>query len=503
MKVHRHGNGLLPGNVHDQTLRAHVRPEGWQNPQPAGKYNLVVIGAGTAGLVSAVGAASLGARVAIVERNLTGGDCLNYGCVPSKALIRGATAAYSSLTADQFGISDRTPVADFSFVMDRMRRLRAEIAPNDSVDRLAGLGIDVFLGQARFTSPETVDVEGNKLRFSRAILATGARASLPEFTGIAETPYYTNETIFSLTARPRHLVIIGAGPVGCELAHAFRRLGSAVSLVTSTDEILWGDDASRVVRRHFEHEGIRLLTGAEVQRLRRDGEWSVISLVCGPNKEELRADALLIATGRTPNTDGLELERAGVRYDDSGVVVDDRLQTSNRRVYAAGDVCSRFKFTHAADALARIALQNALFHGRKKASALVIPSCVFTDPEIAKVGLSDEEAAAAGAASYTVGFEHVDRAILDGETEGFGRVHVDRKSGRILGATIVGKHAGDMIGELVLAMTAGLPMGKLAETILPYPTRGEITKKLGDAYNRERLTPSVKRIFETYFRWTR
>ncbi len=499
---------LMPADAHNQALLANAHPAGWQNPRPAGRYNLVVLGAGTAGLVSAAGAAGLGGRVALVERHLMGGDCLNYGCVPSKALLRSARAAAEVARAGEFGVvvPPGTRV-DFGLVMERMRRLRASLSPNDSAERFRKLGVDVFLGEGRFTGPDTLDVAGQRLEFARAVIATGARAADPDIPGLADAGSLTNETVFSLTELPARLIVLGAGPIGCELAQAFRRFGSQVDLVNRSPDVLPREDADAraIVRRQFGREGIRLHLGARAVRADRAG--ATRRLVCERDGRELvlEGDAILVGVGRAPNVEGLNLEAAGVAYDARGVHVDDRLRTTNPHVYAAGDICSPYKFTHAADAMARVVLQNALFHGRRRAGALVIPWCTYTDPEVARVGLSEEEARQRGVRVRVFRQEMagVDRAVLDGATEGFVKVLVKEGTGRILGATVVAEHAGEMISELTLAMTARLGLGKLAGTIHPYPTQAEAIKKVADAYNRTRLTPLVGWLFGKWLAWQR
>ncbi len=484
---------LVEGDAADAALIASVHPPAWINPTPRGRYNLVVLGGGTAGLVSAVGAASLGARVALVERHWLGGDCLNVGCVPSKAVIRAARAAHDARAAADVGVRVGTVEVDFAAAMARMRRLRAGIAPHDSATRLAGLGIDVFFGDARFVGREVVEVAGQPLRFARAVIATGARAVVPAVPGLAEAGYLTNETVFALTARPGRLAVVGGGPIGCELAQAFRRLGSEVVIVDRGEHLLSRDDpdARAIVRERLVAEGVELVLGAELRRVERD---RTLIVDRGRGEERVCADQILVATGRAPNVGDLGLDAAGIVATARGIEVDDHLRTANRRVFAAGDVASRFQFTHAADAMARIVLQNALFFGRKRVSALTIPWCTFTDPEVAHVGLSAEDAARrADVVTLTVPLADVDRAILDGETTGFARVHADRR-GRILGATLVSRHAGETIGELALAMTHGLRLGAVASTIHPYPTQAEAVRKLGDAYQRTRLTPRLRRV---------
>jgi pyruvate/2-oxoglutarate dehydrogenase complex dihydrolipoamide dehydrogenase (E3) component len=500
---------LLPDDAHNRQLVERTHPPGWVNPAPAGRYNLVVIGAGTAGLVTAAGAAGLGARVALVEKHLLGGDCLNYGCVPSKALLAAARAAAAVRDAGRFGV--RVPAGvtvDFPAVMERMRRLRAELSVHDSAERFRSLGVDVFLGPARFTGRDAVEVGGETLCFRKAVIATGARAAEPDVPGLKEAGYLTNETVFSLTERPRRLAVIGAGPIGCELAQGFARLGSAVTLIANHDRVLPREDpaASALVQRAMGDDGVHLLLEAAVTRTERQGGEHVLHVQTGGGAHEVRADAVLVGVGRAPNVEGLGLEAAGVEYDAvAGVRVDDRLRTSNRAVFAAGDVCSRFKFTHAADAMARVVVRNALFLGRTRASALTIPWCTYTDPEVAHVGLYPEEAEAKGVAinTFVVPLDRVDRAVLEGDDGGFVKVHVRRGTGRIVGATVVARHAGEMIAEVALAMTAKLGMAALSETIHPYPTEAEALRKAGDAWNRTRLTPLVKWLFDRWLAWRR
>jgi len=501
---------VLPDDAHNRALVANVHPKGWENPKPRGRYNLVVIGGGTAGLVSAMGAAGLGARVALVERHLLGGDCLNYGCVPSKALIRAARAAYDAREVASFGASAPGPITlDFAAVMERMRRLRAEIAHHDAASRFAKSGIDVFLGDAAFVSPEEVEVAGERLRFSRAVIATGARAARPSIPGLAEAGFLTNESVFSLTSLPRRLAVIGAGPIGCELAQAFRRFGSEVTILSVGARVLPREDpdAALVLQAQLSREGISLVLGAKINGVSRvaGGRTITFERDRGEGPEELTADEILVAVGRAPNVEGLGLEAAGVATERSGVKVDDHLRSSNPRIYAAGDICSPYKFTHAADAMARVVLQNALFMGRKRASGLVIPWSTYTDPEIAHVGLYEDEAKERGLVvqSFTVQLSEIDRAVLDGETNGFARLHVDAQSGRILGATVVARHAGEMVGEICLAMTEGLTADALSKTIHPYPTQAEVWKRLGDSYARTKLKPWIKRLLERYFGWRR
>ena len=496
------GAAYLPEDPHDRALIANVHPPDWINPDPAPRYNLVVIGAGTAGLVTAAGAAGLGARVALVERGLMGGDCLNVGCVPSKALIRAARAFADVRDAAAHGVRV-PPVAtvDFPAVMERMRRLRASISPTDSAARFRRLGIDVFLGAARFTGRDSLEVDGRRLRFARAAIATGGRPAVPDIPGLEQAGYLTNETVFALTELPRRLAVIGSGPIGCELTQAFARFGSLVTLLERGPRIMPREEpeAAELVTRAFGRDGVSVRTRTRVVRVEPEagpeGRHRLL-LEREGRGEDLPVDAILVGVGRVPNVEDLGLEAAGVIHDRTGVVVDDALRTSNPRIYAAGDVGSRFKFTHMADALARIVVRNALFPGTDKASALVVPWCTYTDPEVAHVGLYEHEARARGIAVRTFVQElaEVDRAILDGEAEGFVKVHVREGTDEIVGATLVARHAGETISELTLAMVGGLGLKTLSATIHPYPTQAEALKKLGDAYNRSRLTPLARRL---------
>ncbi len=499
---------VLPWDSHNQKLVSNVHPQDWKNPTPAKRYNLVVIGGGTAGLVSAIGAAGLGAKVALIEKHFLGGDCLNVGCVPSKAIIRAARAEAAVREAADFGVNVPAGVTvDFGKTMERMRRLRADISPHDSAKRFTELGVDVFLGGGKFTGSDSVEVAGQTLRFSKAVIATGARAAAPPIAGLSEVPYLTNETLFSLTELPRRLGIIGAGPIGCEMAQAFARLGSEVILAQSEHGILPREDrdAAELVRAAMERDGVKLLGGAKELKLSKDPAGVRMQDVSsGPSYGEV-VDQLLVAVGRTPNVEGLGLEAAGVVFDNKGVKVNDRLQTANPRIFAAGDICSPYQFTHAADFMARIVIQNALFKGRSKVSALTIPWCTYTSPEIAHVGLYEKDAKEKGIEvdTYTQELAKVDRAILDGETDGFVRVHVRKGTDEILGATIVAAHAGDMISEITLAMNGRLGLKTIGSAIHPYPTQAEAIRKVGDLYNRTRLTPFVKKLMGKWLAWSR
>ncbi|MDB5107319.1 MAG: pyridine nucleotide-disulfide oxidoreductase dimerization region, partial [Candidatus Binatus sp.] len=486
---------LAPMDDYNRALIENLHPPGWRNPEPAPRYNLVVIGAGTAGLVTAAGASILGAKVALVERDFMGGDCLNFGCVPSKALLRCARAAAEVRDAGRFGVEVPDGVRmNFGLVMQRMRKLRAELSPIDSAPRFQGLGVDVFFGDGRFISPDCIEVEGKKLRFKKAAIATGARAASLPIPGLAEAGFLTNETVFSLTELPARIAVIGAGPIGCELAQAFQRFGAQVTMLEVAPQILIREDraAAECVERAIVRDGVEVVTGCKIVKAERRGTLKVLTIENHGTHREVEIDEILIGVGRVPAVTGMNLETAMIEYDaQRGIKVDDYLRTTNPLVYAAGDVASEYKFTHLSDAHARILLRNALFFGRQRVSALTIPWCTYTDPEIAHVGLYESDAAERGIAvtAYTQELAEVDRAVLDGETEGFVKTLVRAGTDQIVGATIVAKHAGEMISELTTAIVAGVGLGKLADVIHPYPTQAEAIRRTGFAYNRTRLTP--------------
>ena len=498
---------LLPRDQHNEQLASNVHPPKWRNPTPTGRYNLVVIGAGTAGLVTAAGAAGLGAKVALVERALMGGDCLNVGCVPSKAVIASARMAVAVRRAQEFGVNVPTGVSiDFAAAMERMRRLRAQISPHDSARRFQELGVDVFFGDGRFIDSGALEVNGTRLEFKRAVLATGGRAAAPPIPGLDAIEYLTNETVFSLTELPKRFGVIGAGPIGCEMAQAFVQLGSEVLLVEAEHGVLPREDrdAADIVQKALAGAGVKLLCCGKNLEIKNDGVTRLTVESHGKGYDE-PIDKLLIAVGRRPNVEGLNLEIVGVEYDKKGVKVNDYLQTTNPRIYAAGDICSPYQFTHVADFMARIVIQNALFKGRAKASRLTIPWCTYTSPEVAHVGLDESRAMEKGIKvdTFLQELRGVDRAILEGEEDGFAKVHLKKGTDRIVGATIVARNAGELISEITLAMTHGLGLKKIGSTIHPYPTQAEALRKLGDQYNRTRLTPFVTKLLGAWLRWTR
>lgn len=489
---------------YNQTLVSYVHPPDWVNPQPADCYDLIVIGAGTAGLVVAAGAAGLGLglKVALIEKYLMGGDCLNVGCVPSKCIIRSSRIVAEMRNASNFGIYVPEQIeVDFPTVMERMRKLRAGISHHDSAQRFQNLGVDVFLGEGRFANSNRIEVGTQALRFKKAVIATGARATRPSIEGIDQVGYLTNETVFSLTERPQRLAVIGGGPIGCELAQAFRRLGCEVILFHRGSHILNKEDAdaAEIVQNVLIREGIRLVLNSQIQRVAKTGNSKLLYFTNKGTEESVTVDEILVSAGRAPNVDGLNLDVVGVEYDSQkGVTVNDYLQTTNPKIYAAGDICMNWKFTHAADAAARIVIKNTLFSplglGRSKLSNLVMPWTTYTDPEIAHVGLYEHEAKQQGIGVNTIQIplSDVDRAIADGEEEGFVKIHHRQGSDEIVGATIVARHAGEMISEVTTAIMAKVGLSKLSTVIHPYPTQAEGIKKAADAYRRTLLTAKTK-----------
>ncbi|MEH1839059.1 MAG: mercuric reductase [Nostoc sp.] len=498
---------VRPTDEYNQKLVSYVHPPNWINPQPADVYDLVVIGAGTAGLVVAAGAAGLdlGLKVAIIEKHLMGGDCLNVGCVPSKTIIRSARVVGEIWDAQNLGVNipQHNIDVDFPKVMARMRRIRAGISHNDSAERFQNLGVDVFLGSGRFATKNTVKVDDKTLRFKKAVIATGTRAAQLSIPGIEKAGYLTNETVFSLIQRPERLAVIGGGPIGCELAQAFRRLGSEVVLFHNGSHLLNKEDAeaAKILQQVLISEGIRVVLNSKLEEVVTVTEGKRLYFSSNGHRDSVTVDEILVGAGRSPNVEGLNLEAVGVKYDNcQGVKVNDYLQTTNSKIYAAGDICMNWKFTHAADAAAQIVIKNTLFSpfgiGRSKLSSLVMPWVTYTDPEIAHVGLSEHEAQKLGIEVTTINipFSSVDRAIADGEESGFLKIHHKKESDEIIGATIVASHAGEMISVVTTAMVNKIGLSKLSSVIHPYPTQAEAIKKAADAYRRTLLKSNTKKL---------
>jgi pyruvate/2-oxoglutarate dehydrogenase complex dihydrolipoamide dehydrogenase (E3) component len=478
-----------------QEFLENVRPPAWRNPQPSGIYDLVILGAGPAGLLAARGAATLGRKVALIERNLLGGNCLNVGCVPSKALIRTSRLYARIRDAQSLGVAGRIELrADDVAALQRIRRLQTRLSRADSAYRLRERGVDLFFGTGVFAGPSQVTVDnGAALTFKKALVATGARPLRPQIPGLEEAGYWTNETIFNLEATPARLVVIGGGPLGCELAQAFCRLGSQVTIAQDEPMFLPGEerDAAQILAESMASDGVQTHLNTKVVGVRTEGKQKIVSLVSEDNKMTVQTDEILAGIGRVPNVEGMGLEAARVKYDTvSGIRINDFLQTTNPRIYAAGDVCLERKFTHMADATARMVLHNALLRGRYRLSALTVPWCTYTDPEIAHVGLYVREAREQSIPvnTFTILMHDVDRAVTDGDEAGFLKIHLREGTDKILGATIVARRAGEMINELSLAITAGIGLRKLGRVVHAYPTQSLAVKMAADAYHRQRLS---------------
>jgi pyruvate/2-oxoglutarate dehydrogenase complex dihydrolipoamide dehydrogenase (E3) component len=468
-------------------------------PKGEGIYNVVVIGAGTAGLVTAAGTAGLGGRVALIERNKMGGDCLNFGCVPSKALISSARLIHRIAQADDWGLRKMEPQFDFEEVFRRMRARRARIAPNDSEERFESLGVDVFRGEARFQSPHEVKVGEFVLRAKNIVIATGTRTAVPPIEGLEAAQYFTNETIFDdLTAKPESLIVLGGGPIGCELGQTFNRLGIRTTIVQRGPRLLPKEDVevSGFLQDRLQREGVTILTSSEAKSVRRTAPGLEMTI----NGAPVSAEAVLICSGRRPNIENLGLDNAGVEADARGVKVNEYLQTSQPHIYAAGDVAGPYLFTHMADVQARIVVRNILMPLqvlRQKIDYSVVPWCTYVDPEIATVGLNEARAKEKNI-EYDVlrqDLAEVDRAVVEDEDCGFAKVLVGKGTDKIIGATLICEGAGDLFHEFVLAMKHGVGLGEISATIHAYPTLAEIARKIGDKYNKTRLTPTAKKIF--------
>jgi pyruvate/2-oxoglutarate dehydrogenase complex dihydrolipoamide dehydrogenase (E3) component len=482
---------LFPLDSHNRTTISQGHPTDWRNRE-GGNYDLVVLGGGPAGLVAAITAAGDGYRVALTEQRLTGGTCVNFGCTPSKALIRSARAIHEAGRAAEFGFRlDTRPRVDFGTVMERVRWARSMSSKFDSVQAVETAGVEVYLGHTRFTEPNAVEVDGRRLQFRKAVIATGSAPLALPIPGLKSDGYLTNESVFSLTELPKKLVVIGGGPLGCELAQAFRRLGSEVDLVGTMESLLPHDapEAGQRIHQRFEHEGIRLFLGFRPARV-ADGRLIVQR---SADTYELPYDRLLLATGRKANIEDIGLEPAGVRMNRDGLQVDEYLCTTNPNIYAAGDVAFPQKFTHAAMATARLCVANALSGANRQARDLVIPHCTYTDPEVAQVGLTPQRARQENIPidEYRLELANVERAFIDGEQDGFAAIYARGGSGEIVGATLVAAHAGEMISEVTLAITNKLTLEKLADTVHCYPTQAEAFQRVALEYVKARMSVSA------------
>ena len=451
--------------------------------------DICVIGAGSAGLSVAAGASQMGAKTVLIERAVMGGDCLNYGCVPSKSLLAAAKAAVLHRHTGAMGVAYEPPRIDFPAVRDHVRGVIAGIAPHDSQERFEGLGVTVLRSQARFVGPGEVEAGDTRIRARRFVVATGSQPVVPPLPGLDEVDYLTNETVFALGAAPAHMIVVGGGPIGCELSQAFRRLGSEVTIVEMA-QILPNDDPelAELVRLRLRAEGIRLHEGTRAGAVRRDGAGLVLEIERDGNAESLAGDALLLAVGRRPAVEGLDLEAAGIDHDRKGITVDRRLRSSNRKVFAAGDVAGGFQFTHVAGYHAGVVLKNALFRLPAKVDDRAVPWVTYSDPELAHVGLA-EAAAKERHGDIRIlrwPFAENDRARCERQEDGLVKV-VTTPRGRVLGASIVGPHAGELIHPWVLAISKGLGVGAMAQMIAPYPTLGEVNKRAAGSFYTPKL----------------
>ena len=500
-------SSIAPQDAHERVRLANLHPVAWRNPKSAVRYPLAIVGAGPAGLAAAEAASALGVKVALIERELIGGTCLNIGCVPSKAIIRTSRLYAEMRDAEQYGAQSPDDIrVDAAAVMDRMRRIRTRLSDGDSVRRLLAAGVDVFFGDACFAARDTLTVGEETLRFEKALIATGARPHISAIPGLAEAGYLTNETVFDLTELPRRLLVIGGGPIGCEMSQAFCRLGVQTVIVQDKPLFLVREerDAAQLLSAALARDGVQVRLNTTVANVRMEDGQKLVDLVSDDYRNTIAVDAILTGGGRAANVEGLNLEAAGVAFQaGSGIRVDDFLRTTNRRIYAAGDVCLEHKYGHTAMASARLATHNAVSGDRERLSSLVIPWCTFTDPEIAHVGLYVREANRQDVPvrTFTILMHEVDRAVADSEDAGFVKIHVKGRTDQILGATIVARHAGDMINEITLAMVAGIGLRTLSRVIHAYDTQAEAIQKAAEAYCRLRPIPRIPSLLRRWLAW--
>ncbi len=500
---------VLLQDQYNTALLSSVCPPDWVNPRPHSRYDLCIIGAGPAGLAAAAEAVSLGARIALIEERFLGGENLANGGVPARCLTRAARAYHNVYGACRFGIRLCQDIdEDFAAVMARLRQVRSRLSQHISARRFQGLGVDVYLGRATFNGPRSLTVGGQTLEFREALIATGSRPILPPIEGLDRVGCLTSESVFQLAQQPRRLAVIGAGPLGCELGQAFCRLGSEVTLIERDSRILPGGDAdaARMLAGALQRDDVGLCLGAVVTHVRQVDADKVVHIRRDGASLSIPVDEILVTAGRAANIEGLNLSAAGVRYDVlHGIVVDDHLQTSNRHIYAAGDVCTYKRFAHAAAAMGRIAPHNALFFGRRRFSDLAVPLCAYTDPQMAQVGLTCEQAQQRGIdlETWSVALHTVDRAVIEGDETGLVKIHTYRGTDRIAGATILARHACEIISQISLAMTHKIGLGRLAEVVYPYPTQSEAIRKAGELYRSARPAPLVGRLLAKLRVWRR
>jgi pyruvate/2-oxoglutarate dehydrogenase complex dihydrolipoamide dehydrogenase (E3) component len=472
----------------EELFLSRVRPAGWSNPKPRDRYDLVIIGAGPAGLEAAEQAIGLGFSVALIERNRLGGNSLNVGSIPSKAIVHAARLSSTVRDVGEFGAA--APQMDFGTVLARMRRIRARIAEYHSASRLHARGVDLFFGGARFSAPDCILADDVALRFGKALIVTGARPRSPDIAGLDKLEYRTSESIFDLTVLPKRLVVIGGGPLGCEMAQAFCRLGAHVTIIESNPKFLPREerDAAELVSRAMARDGVEIRLNTDITAARIDDGVKIFDTVNAGVDDHVEADEVLLSVGRMPNVEMLGLDKAGIAFDtETGVKVDDFLCSTNPMVYAAGDVCMALKFTNAAQASARIAVRNALAGGTARHSDLLIPWCTFCEPEIAHIGMHirDARERSIPVKTFVVMMQDVDRAITDGQDFGFIKIHIEEGTDKILGASIVASRASEMINEVSVIMNAGIGMRALADIVHTYPAQSEGIMLAALAYARE------------------
>jgi pyruvate/2-oxoglutarate dehydrogenase complex dihydrolipoamide dehydrogenase (E3) component len=470
------------------------------------RFDLIAIGGGTAGLVTAAGAAALGLRVALVERESLGGDCLWTGCVPSKALIASAKLAHQMRHADELGLAGASPAHVFGRVMDRMRAAREQIARHDDPERFRRMGVDVVFGSAELGGTDRLTVDGHSLQAKRIVVATGAMPAVPSIPGLEEAGYLTHLTAFDQTSLPRRIALLGGGPVGIEFAQVYSRLGAEVTVLEMLPQLLPREEpeAAKAIARALEAEGIALHVGAKVERVERTaaGHKMVYATTESGESIAVPVDEIFVATGRRANTEGLGLEQVGVLLERGAIKTDAALRSSVPGIWAAGDVAGGPQFTHVADYHAKLVLRNAVFPFSTKLDYSAVPAVTYVDPEVARVGLTEVEARErfGEAQVYRYEMTDLDRAIVDGHDAGFVKI-VTRRGGKIVGATVVASGAGDLLIPLVMAVKQGIKLPKLSQLVYPYPTMSEGIKRAADSYYREKLAGRPGEWLKRVVRW--
>jgi pyruvate/2-oxoglutarate dehydrogenase complex dihydrolipoamide dehydrogenase (E3) component len=469
-------------------------------------FDLIAVGGGTAGLVIAAGGAALGLRTALVEREALGGDCLWTGCVPSKALIASAKLAHRMRHAEQWGLTGASPAHAFRDVMERMRAQRARVAHHDDPQRFRDMGVEVVFGQAKLTSPTTVSVDGRTLTAKRIVIATGAAATVPHVPGLADVEYLTHATAFDQNTLPGHITMLGGGPIGLEFVQVYRRLGAAVTVVEMLPQLLPREepDAAETLARALEREGVIVHLGARVERVESASDGQLVVCAKRESGDELRipTDQIFVATGRRPNTQDLGLDAVGVELDRAAIKVDRALRSSVKNIWAAGDVAGGPQFTHVAEYHAKLVLRNAVFPFTSKVDYSAIPMVTYTDPEVGRVGLTEREARDRHGRVdvYRYELNDLDRAIVDGHDEGFVQI-VTKTNGKIVGATIVGSSAGELLMPLVLSIKRGIKLPQLSQLVYPYPTMSEGIKRTADTFYRQKLAGATGTWLKRVVRW--